>query len=238
MSLVENMSALNMKVEKKAMKKSRDLEQREFNLNLIKTLNLAKYADDKREVPRDIMENLHAFQKFDRNGLKAEIKMFARESGVPEGLWEFCLDLTTSNMKVLYETAGWGWNPKKKKREIKDEEARLIIAFENLKSVGFCHFRFVREEDALVSYVYELQVKPEMARKGLGRHMMLIVELAARSLGMEWVMLTVLECNKKAAAFYEGLKYKIDETSPQVVLEDGEETSYQILSKRLSNKNK
>ena len=52
------------------------------------------------------------------------------------------------------------------------------------------------------------------ARKGVGKHLMVVLEIIALKLGMEWVMLTVFNANEAAGAFYRRLGYGVDETSP------------------------
>lgn len=47
-------------------------------------------------------------------------------------------------------------------------------------AVGFVHIRFVVEQNVPVLYVYELQLEKCVQRKGLGRFLMLFMELLAR----------------------------------------------------------
>jgi ribosomal protein S18 acetylase RimI-like enzyme len=185
--------------------------------------------------PRDVLAELRALAVVQRGGLALTLRQFARGGGaassVPAEVLRFCLALTETNMAAMYEAAGWGWNSKKKQRELEDEEARLLVAFDSEeRPVAFAHFRFIREKDCPVLYVYELQVESGVGRKGLGRHLMLAMELAALKARMEWVMLTVFKCNTAAAAFYGKLKYSTDETCPA---EEDESATYSILSKRL-----
>jgi len=228
--------------EKKALKKQAQLERQLFNQQVNACIWAARFKDQSGTEVRSLVEEFAPFAKFNRNGLDLEIKQYARGSGetsqVPKDIMNYCVNLTETNMQQLYEDAGWGWNQLKKRRELEDEEARLLVASDKTtgEPVGFMHFRFLREDDATVLYVYELQVDQEKAgRKGLGKHMMVLVELAARKWGLDWCMLTVLDCNKKAQAFYGKLNYTIDETSPQMDVFEGEsgETAYVILSKRM-----
>ncbi|GBG32059.1 N-alpha-acetyltransferase 40 [Hondaea fermentalgiana] len=228
------------KAAKKAAKKQERAKLAEESRRISSTLSAARFAED-GTTPRDHLENFAAFAKFDRNGLQLTLKAFARgaEGGVPPEVLKACFDMTEANMKASYEESGWGWNALKKQRELESEEARLLVAFDTDDVPrAFLHFRFEREEDQLVLYVYEVQVdQATCARKGVGRHIMLLAELIARRAGMDWVCLTVLNCNEAAAKFYERLGYKMDETSPQVSQMEGEEdASYTILSKRCGAK--
>mmetsp|Transcript_5157 Transcript_5157/g.7861 ORF Transcript_5157/g.7861 Transcript_5157/m.7861 type:complete len:263 (+) Transcript_5157:59-847(+) len=222
---------------KKEEKKRKMQERQDFNNELWERLNNALYEDNVTRVPRDVLVGFEPFAVYKRNGLDLGIEMFARDN-LPQDVREFCFGLTETNMKDHYETSGWGWNPVKKKRELGAEEARILVAFDNANErqpVAFAHFRFLREDDALVLYVYELQVSQDkISRKGVGRHLMMIMELVARKYKMEWVMLTVLDCNKAASNFYKRIKYSVDETSPQFDAFDvHQDTPYQILSKKL-----
>ena len=81
--------------------------------------------------------------------------------------------------------------------------------------VAFLSFRFVLDGPFEALYVYELQLEERAQRRGLGRHLMMTAELAARKLGMQVVLLTVLKANSGALAFYTAkMKYGVDEDSP------------------------
>jgi GNAT superfamily N-acetyltransferase len=51
---------------------------------------------------------------------------------------------------------------------------------------GFVSFRFLPEGEYDLLYIYELQMGPHAQRRGLGKHMMQICELVARTCGMHW----------------------------------------------------
>lgn len=100
--------------------------------------------------------------------------------------------------------------------------------------VAFTHFRFLVEDFCTVLYCYELQVRKDKARRNLGKRLMTILELIGRKYQMEYLMLTVIIRNQGARNFYSRLGYAVDETSPQMDLdEDSENVPYEILSKRL-----
>jgi ribosomal protein S18 acetylase RimI-like enzyme len=79
-------------------------------------------------------------------------------------------------------------------------------------------------------YVYELQVDQAHGRKGIGKRLMQLMELIARKQAMQWLMLTVIKANTNAMAFYQKMKYTVDDTSPSMCYEDADEC-YEILSK-------
>lgn len=225
--------------DKKALKKQQQAERLAAMAESAAKLNNARFEEDGKS-PRNVLVGFEPFCKFERNGLSLQMELFARGSGetsqTPADVCDFVYNLTETNMKEKYIEAGWGWNGLKKRRELEDEEARILVAKDTSTGamVAFMHFRFERNDDALVLYVYELQVdQAAAARKGLGRQMMMLAELVGRKYGMEWVMLTVLNCNQAAGKFYQKLKYVVDETSPSHDLDD-EDSAYTILSKELA----
>jgi len=114
---------------------------------------------------------------------------------LPEELFEWLFTLFKSNMQSIYEKS-WGWNESQKKKELKEESARFIIAFDKSTKtpVAFTHFRFDLEEGPrLCLYCYELQLNESVRKKGLGKFMMQLLELIARKYGMQWVFLTCLK---------------------------------------------
>ena len=110
------------------------------------------------------------------------------------------------------------------------------MPFLSVSLIAFTHFRFLVEGFCKVLYCYELQIRQDHARLGLGKRLMTLLEIIARKFQMDYVMLTVLLNNTGAQKFYRALGYSLDETSPQLDLEDGvldsENTPYVILSKK------
>ena len=87
------------------------------------------------------------------------------------------MDLTSRNMKSLYEKSHWGWNEANKKKELFDDAAWYLLAKREVdgKLMGFAHFRFDMDFDDEVLYIYEIQLEEEFQRKGLGRFMMQVI---------------------------------------------------------------
>ena len=113
--------------------------------------------------------------------------------------------------------------------------------------LAYVHFRFETDEGTQrpILYVYEVQLRddPQARRKGLGRFLMQLIELAARrtgnsgsdgtdivSQGLEAITLTVQDSNHPAAALY-SLGYVRDPCSPCPLEEP--EAGYTILTKPL-----
>lgn len=82
--------------------------------------------------------------------------------------------------------------------------------------LGFMHYRFEVENDALVVYIYELQIanREDTRRKGLGKFMLMLTEMIARKHSFGGVMLTCQRTNAAAQKFYESSKYTVDSISP------------------------
>lgn len=79
------------------------------------------------------------------------------------------------------------------------------------------------EEEIEVAYCYELQVRPDLHRAGLGGVMMAILERIASANRMRKVMLTVFTDNERAMRFYQRLGYTVDRISPSQYAHKDEE---------------
>lgn len=220
-------------ISKKEHRKQLARERLEIINDCERRLKNARFTDESCKLVRDLVKDLGSLRFYSRNGRNLEFLFFARGStevsNVPVEVLNFCLELTEKNMKQMYEQSSWGWNRLKKKREIEDEEARLILIRDNENGafVGFGHFRFERMDNDVVLYLYELQLEASITRQKLGKQLMVVLELIARNLEMDKVILTVFLSNIGARKFYERLNYSIDETSPEG--QNGED--YTILSK-------
>jgi len=82
----------------------------------------------------------------------------------------------------------------------------------------------------LTLYCYEIQLDTSVQRKGLGKHLMKLLEALARLHKYDWVILTVFKTNTNAIIFYKSLGFQIDEISPSAC---GESAPYEILSLKL-----
>lgn len=103
------------------------------------------------------------------------------------------------------------------------------------KVLAYAHYRFEADEATgePILYVYEVQLREGAAtrRRGLGRFLMQLLELAARQRGLAAVTLTVQDSNAAAAALYASLGYSRDPGSPCPLEEP--EAGYTILTKLL-----
>ncbi|KAF5270859.1 hypothetical protein FQA39_LY08304 [Lamprigera yunnana] len=188
-------------------------------------LKVSMLAVERANKLLDPLEPFPAFQMFKKNNIDAVLyakKVIDLDVNVKD--WIF--NLTKRNMQNKYDDCCWGWDDKKKLEELMDESAwYLIVKLINGKLLGFSHFRFDIDDAMEVLYCYELQLEPEVQRKGLGKFMMQVLELIAFTNGMKKVVLTVLKHNNNSN-FFKAINYQIDYTSP-----DGDEYAYEILSK-------
>lgn len=138
------------------------------------------------------------------------------------------LALVRTNMQQAYSRASWGWNERRKELELAHDDARHVVLREpGGNVVGFVHIRFLVEDGEPVLYLYEIQVAPDRARKGVGKRLMTLVEMVARATKMARIKLTVLRSNESAIAFYAKLGFDEDDDSPG----EDEGKDYLILGK-------
>ncbi|KAN0100681.1 Acyl-CoA N-acyltransferase [Tylopilus felleus] len=145
------------------------------------------------------------------------------------------------NMRDLYVSSSFGWNPPKKRREVFHPLSRFVIARDiseptnNPGIIAYSIFRFEREHRQDVIYCYELQVSKESRRLGLGRVLTQTLSDIGARWGMTKMMLTVFKANHTAMLFYKSTGFTIDEMSPDFS-EDPEggtedEYDYSVLSR-------
>lgn len=153
-----------------------------------------------KDVTKDIAKS---FMKFDRNGLDLSIE-FATKLSKEEAKWAF--DLVQESMEDKYDASGYGWDDEDKMQELTEKEARFLIAREwpsepgatKGEAVGFVHFRFTVQGEVIDKmagepqlYIYDIHIEDHSQRKGLGKHLLTILELIARREKMRMLALPV-----------------------------------------------
>eukprot|EP00884_Botryococcus_braunii_P001543 jgi/Botrbrau1/1138/Bobra.0162s0029.2 len=214
------------KADRKEKRKARALEVQQ-------KLKVAKQASD-------VLKDFPAFQKYDRLGITVCLEYFHADSLLPELKSEIFL-LCKKNMEKQYATA-WGWDDTAKTKELQSSDARFLVVFSLTGStqemIAFVHMRFENEEGTPVLYIYELQLRHDFQRKGLGKFLMQLAELIGWKWGMEALMLTVLEASQGAMQFYSHLGFTVDSSSPtEEDWKDGKPPGYLILSKPVKGRN-
>lgn len=114
---------------------------------------------------------------------------FSPKLNKTECSWAF--DLVKEHMEDVYDIAGYGWDDDDKESELKEQGSRFLIVRDPSmpnQPVAFVHFRFTVQGEALDQmagdtcvYVFDLHVEEEYQRKGLGKHLMVILELIGKS---------------------------------------------------------
>ena len=157
---------------------------------------------------------------------------------------ETCFNLVETTSGDAYRLSGFGWHPKRKKREMREPEMRYLLVRKSQKTApdsslhhtqpsdskandrvgdpgsesspisGFCSFRLTHEDGFPVIYIYEIHLGDEVLRCGLGSHLLNIVEAIGQSVGVAKAMLTVFRSNEHARAWYNRAGYEVDEYSP------------------------
>lgn len=181
--------------------------------------------------PRDVISGMGGLLNFNKGGVSAVLS-FTSPSVWSADVLPFVFELTKRNMKAAYDSAkGWTWNDREKRKELSDEDNRFVVVRD--RDTGslqaFASFRFLVEGDAEALYLFELQLSDTVQRRGLGKHLMCVLELVARQQRMHKVVLTVLKGNRAAVEFYLRLRYEIDEDSPSRCGDPDQ--PYEILSK-------
>lgn len=163
-----------------------------------------------------------------RDDLRVRVSC-VRATAASNDLREWAFDLVSQNMRELYEASQWGWSENAKRKELVHRDAWYLVARSEADDspVGFIHFRFDMDDGMSVLYCYELQLESRVQRRGLGSHLMRLLDQLAAHFRMCKTVLTVFKSNTGALAFYQkALGYRIDETSPP-----GDAADYVILSR-------
>lgn len=166
------------------------------------TLRAALFEENGKD--KDVTKNIaKSFMKFDRNGIDVSIE-FATRFSKEEVQWAF--DLVKDNMEDKYEKSGYGWDDEDKMSELTDKEARFLVVREwpsepgatKGEAIGFVHFRFTVQGEVIDTmagepclYIYDMHIEDHSQRKGLGKHLLMLLELIARREKMKLLSLPV-----------------------------------------------
>ena len=155
--------------------------------------------------------------------------------------------------------SGYQWCDADKKEELLEHggAARFLIARkkrtekdDSHRPLAFAHFRFTLQGEAVgveggqpTLYVMDLQLEPEVQRRGLGRHLMRTLELIGHKQGMKHMMIPIVvkDENTKNFVLHGLTDYKMDDLSG-VASYDGqdaaellyEDATFHIFSKALT----
>ncbi|KAM3322491.1 N-alpha-acetyltransferase 40 isoform X1 [Capsicum chacoense] len=201
---------------------------------------------------KDPLSSFPTFRHYSTKGLSVYLESGCGDS-LSSPVKQYIQNLLKVNMEASYGTE-WPVEEKVKRREMGSSEARYIFVYEisNMDAnimlklskkvrcnadgiddkghlVAFVHYRFTIEEEIPVLYVYELQLEHRVQGKGLGKFLMVLIELIAQKSKMSAVVLTVQKANTIAMNFYRNkLRYLISTVSPSQM---GLQTNYELLCK-------
>lgn len=132
-----------------------------------------------------------------------------------------CFTLIEKTSRVDYEPSSFGWHPKRKRREMAEEEMRYLLVRDPASDeegavVGFMSFMMTHDSTPSVPvlYIYEVHLEERLRKSGLGSHLIKLAEDVAATVGVEKVMLTCFLSNERALAFYRKRGYEKDACSP------------------------
>ncbi|RYG67960.1 N-acetyltransferase [archaeon] len=121
--------------------------------------------------------------------------------------WAF--EITKEHMFAIYDACGFGWDNDDKMEELTEKGARFLVVRDSRRNIqGFVHFRFTVQGEVLDQmagetclYVMDIHLSSELQRKGLGKHMLVLLELMARREKMSRVSLPVFNGDNLTVAW-------------------------------------
>ena len=190
---------------------------------------------------KDVMASIVPFFKvYKKNGMNVRLD-FSVKLTKKELTWAF--DLCKHHMEQVYNDSEYGWDDEDKMKELKEDGARFILARDETtgKPVGFAHFRFTVQGEFLQQMagatclcVWDLHVDGALQRKGLGKHMLKVLELVASQQKMKFVSIPVQNACAMGLGFLDGVGgYVADVYLRELMQFDAEDEGFQVYSKEL-----
>ncbi|KAF4449437.1 hypothetical protein F53441_7299 [Fusarium austroafricanum] len=141
----------------------------------------------------------------------------ARPACMREQDLEACYDLVEETSGEDYRNSSLGWHSAAKKKEMQSPDLRYILVKDSDGNIrGFTSFMPTFENHEMVVYCYEIHLKPELQRTGLGKKLMsYFTDVAENIPSVEKAMLTCFVSNKSALKFYEKMGFTKDDYSPR-----------------------
>lgn len=220
-------------------------EQKERTGQTLATLRSALFDEAGRD--KDVTLGLaSAFRTFEASGVKVGIEFSARLS---EAQLAWAFELTRSNMEAVYERSGYGWDEEDKRTELSEQGARFLLVRDLLPGsksegqlVGFAHFRFTVQGEVMdmmrgdtCLYVWDLQLEEPIRRRGLGRRMLVTLELIARHEKMASVSVPVQHADEQARAWVACIKgYAPDAELSELCGFESAEEGFDVFAKKLT----
>ena len=201
---------------------------------------------------KDVTEGIAPmFMKYDRAGLDLTIS-FTSKMKKEEIKWAF--EQCKENMEEKYDRSGYGWDDDDKRREFTEEGTRFFIIRERSpeagvagRIVGFAHFRFSVQGDIIdqmvgtpTLFLWDIHLDESVRRKGLGKHIMMLLELIARREKMHSVSIPVQMFDESTTAWIQnGMKgYSTELILRDVLAFDPDMEGFNVYSKSVGAKPK
>jgi GNAT superfamily N-acetyltransferase len=127
-----------------------------------------------------------SFLVYEIAGKKIDI-CFAASLTEEEVDWAF--ELTKATMEERQDSSGYGWDDDDKMRELTEQGARFLLIRDSITRElrGYLHFRFTVQGEVLdqmsgspCAYVIDVHLEDALQRHGLGKHLLVLLELIAR----------------------------------------------------------
>lgn len=199
---------------------------------------------------KDVTEGIAPmFMKYDRAGLDLAIS-FTSKMTKDEIKWAFAQ--CKGNMEEKYDRSGYGWDDDDKRKEFTEEGARFFIIREKStkagvtgRMVGFAHFRFSVQGDIIdqmvgtpTLFLWDIHLDETVRRKGLGKHVMMLLELIARREKMHSVSIPVQMFDESTVAWISnGMKgYSTELIVADVLAFDPDMEGFNVYSKAVKAK--
>lgn len=220
-------------------KKSAPRKTKEIN-DAVVILRSAIFTRSGRD--KDVTEGIAPqFLTYSRNDMKLTIEFSAKLSRA-DANWAF--DLTKTHMENVYENSGYGWDDEDKMRELTEQGARFLLvrSSEGGKLVAFAHFRFTVQGEVMdimagepCLYLWDLQIEKSCQRRGLGRHMITVLELIARREKMSYLSLPIQNMDTRSMDWIAKIRgFKPDFELTNLVGFDAETEGFAVMSKNLT----
>jgi GNAT superfamily N-acetyltransferase len=213
------------------------------NADVTTLLRRALRNDDGTD--RDLLAELPSFRTFERGGLSLAVEFYCGRE-LPRAHASACFAMAKAHMADDYEASGYGWDDDDKWAEITCKEARLLLVFDAADAarplVGFANFRLTLQgecwnamEGKPCLFLYDLQLAEAVRRCGVGRHVVVALEMMARRVRMSYLCAMLTATNSSGAAFFLSFKgwYDDTEAARQMDSADVADATFRVLSKLL-----
>lgn len=130
--------------------------------------------------------------------------------------FEACFSLIEETSRADYEASTSKWRPVHKREEMLTPGLRYILVKDDSGTVrAFTSLMPCYENSQTVVYCYEIHLKPDLQRTGLGSLLLGFHHIVGFNLPLVYkVMLTCYNSNQGANNFYRKMGFVVDENSP------------------------